>query len=1233
MWTCDDGKGVTMILHDGTAQHQRHPEPLRPEYFHPLEMELKTLLAYGVDYAGLIRFYNSENAVDGDWTRVFTGDETMVLAHICATDPARMERRFHIACEQPAHLLASAAVAQGACIYRMAARLDAWHRWLATAGHSPGIRVGRAIDGRIRQVLSLKLQQLVRLLDAYPPSLLGPHGIDLATFSPIWSLAPGTAPGSVPAPEQPDLPDWLRRMFQDFYNAMVMVMDLAETSLVASLARRDHEPSMALFIAFCRLLRKTHRRINDFSARRLAYYYRDVLKIQPDDATPDKTFLIFGLDGSLAGATIPEATPFIADDPDGGGELVYTADHALWVNDLRVDAVHTICFEKNRLISPERELGYATDAWLATQAPLVPDPSPDGVGPDPMPLFGASGRRAGEQTAAARLGLAIADPVLLLGQGKRRIDLTVTYHAEPEHHPNGVVRQIAEITRTTVPDAFYKAFKRMFTLEVTTETGWYTVDNYLPDADIINPDVESDCLMLRLYLPENAPKLVPYAAKVHGEGYDAEAPVLRLWVNDMNDLFPYSLLSEITLEAIRIDVLVERCRDLKVYNQNGQLDPSVSFQPFGPLPEVGSYLVVGSHEAAVKHLTSCEVCLEWDAPPGGFDGMARHYRGYDQACGSEGFEVSTTVLAGGRWQPAVPEEQAVEKLFPHRGRPVGRPDAAASTVLEVRDIQLHAPLSARLPKEAFAYHHNAAGGFIKFTLVNPPQGFGHGDYPLLLSRALTAKAAKKKGGPLPNPPYTPKLRSIAMNYGARSTIVMKQSSKTRGEDRHRSVYHLHPLGRELIYPLEDNRPHAFIPDGWRAGNLLIGLRGTHASGPLSLFFHILPKPERRGRGAAPAPKWEYLAANRWTAFAKRSILSDSTRGLTCSGIVTLDLPRDLDRNPTILPEACFWLRARVDTDPAEAGYLAGVAAQALPVTWQDRGDSPDHLEAPLPAGRISRARSALAGIGRIYQPIPSSGGRPADTGPKQITRVSERLRHKNRAITPWDYERLVLEKFPEIFKVKCFGSTSIESGMNTAGKVLVVVIPHLAAGTRSPDQRPRADAHLLNRIKAYLAASACALAAIEVCNPVYEQVQIRCAARFAPSAMGRNHVKRLNRDISRYLSPWSEEGRYPARFGWCIRRADIESYLMGLDYVDYLTRLSLLHIVRERQDRYGMSDTARPTTVADSDVDIHPRYPWGIAVPMAHHYIETIGDYQPLDPEAAGIDELTIGETFIINGT
>ena len=74
-----------------------------------------------------------------------------------------------------------------------------------------------------------------------------------------------------------------------------------------------------------------------------------------------------------------------------------------------------------------------------------------------------------------------------------------------------------------------------------------------------------------------------------------------------------------------------------------------------------------------------------------------------------------------------------------------------------------------------------------------------------------------------------------------------------------------------------------------------------------------------------------------------------------------------------------------------------------------------------------------------YKRIPESlkrkehGGKTPEQPADFNVRVSERLRHKRRALTIWDYERLVLEKFPQIYKVKCLNHTQYEPAPGPGG--------------------------------------------------------------------------------------------------------------------------------------------------------------------------------------------------------
>lgn len=1236
-----------MVLHDGTEQSQRHPAPFRKDYFNVAEMELPTLLAIGIDTAGLVNYYNADNQKDGTWTRFFTGDVTMVLASIMATHLPKVDTDFRRACDQPARWHPPAAVAQAACCYRLARALDDWYTRLAPADDRCGMTVRQLIHRIIRRELRPFFHDLLSLLRRYPGQLLERHGIDVNAFSPVW--APGHRPSerepvdgpAESAPGAPEIDTLLQRWFQAFYNAAALVKGAASDQFEHACARKDHEPALALFIAFAKLFRRAQQTSNRFCANHRDYYYRDLLQSRSGGCTPDTAIVLLSLDGSMPEVLIPKGTDFSAGQDAQGWELMYRSDNDLRVTDTSVGALHTLCFEKNPLISPETELDYVTVVRL-TELPLSDRSALQDTGEQmpPAPIFGsASGRSTAPAASAAQLGLSIASPVLLLGEGERRIRLSIEFDATQADLLKNLIQTIGHLTDTTDIGAFYKVFRQIFTIDLTADTGWHTVADWHPDTALLTPPGKQNRLSFDMKLPQAAPPIVAYDPHLHGERFARGTPMVRLCINEQSEVYPYSLLSRLRLTEIRIDVEVRECKELLVYNHHGQINPSTPFQPFGPQPDVGSYLIIGSYEAARKRLAAFDVCLEWHQVPGGNQGMQAYYRQYDQPYHPELFELGVTVLRSGRWRPVEPSEQPNIKLFEHRTGDDGPTlSIAQRSVLEIPNLNLHNPMTTSIPKDQYGYTLHAADGFFKFTLMRPEYAFGHKDYPFLLNRIMTANARSKQKLPIPNPPFTPQVKSISINYRSRAVINMAKGLSLRRTDTRERVNLLHPLGRERIYPPVDNRRHPVVPRYEHSGSLLIGLEGSHPAGRLSLFFHIRPKPVPPATGSEPSPHWHYLCSNRWRALPTRNIVSDTTNAFKTSGIVTLDIPEDIDCDNTILPNDRYWLRISVDRPMPAAGDLVGVAAQALSVTWADHGNPPTHLDTPLPAGTIAATRTAIAGIAAITQPVASTRGRPEAQGRMLATRISERLRHKNRAITPWDYERLVLDRFPGIFKVKCFAGTRLARGVMAPGHILIVVIPRPESDPHLLHQQPMADAVLLQRIREFLVRRSSPHACIEVSNPVYEQVQVRCAVQLHP-AVGAS-IKCVNRAINAYLSPWSATVGYRARFGWSITRDDLIAHLLGLDEVDYVTRFSLLHIFKEGLDRYGAQDTAA-TNDADPGQDrkpsvrtdaITPWYPWSIAVPMKHHFIQTAFDYQSQDPQSAGVGELAIGETFIIAG-
>ena len=72
-------------------------------------------------------------------------------------------------------------------------------------------------------------------------------------------------------------------------------------------------------------------------------------------------------------------------------------------------------------------------------------------------------------------------------------------------------------------------------------------------------------------------------------------------------------------------------------------------------------------------------------------------------------------------------------------------------------------------------------------------------------------------------------------------------------------------------------------------------------------------------------------------------------------------------------------------------------------TFFDDGNDLSHLISGLAAETISKLVNRVSQVKSVSQPFNSFDGKPIEDNPNYYRRVSERLRHKNSAITLWDY--------------------------------------------------------------------------------------------------------------------------------------------------------------------------------------------------------------------------------------
>jgi hypothetical protein len=1238
----------TMTFGDGTSQHERLPPAMEEGYFHVDETPFEARLAMAARFGALLKPNVGEEGDAATWETFFERDESIIIASILSFDLRRAERDFlrftgewqsHLerlrADDQPLDTLPTLVLAK---------RLDEWIRKLGTLPSVAAMRTRERIIGLIEGGLAQELHLTLLFLRKFNRDAVHQH---LGALLPVWrAVKPVTDGRGVPSEESDSavIHRFLTTGFHAFRNAIAVLQSSSQELFQLALKRQNHDPAIGILLAFLSLFDRIRERANRFTRNHLHFYYGEVLMAPRRRHIPDTTCLI--LRPVAPGRVVPIArgAEFVAGN-GGDRELIYRADHDLLLTDARVAELHTLFVERHPLMSPENGLtardGEGTPCQFATTVRLkslrtkADAAAPSGNARRDWPLFGDASRHPGEaRGVAATLGFALASPVLWLEQGHR--ELTVTFRFDrvaPDAGIPAIIKRVAAMLGTTEADAYFKVFRHMFLISLTGPEGWFTVDEYLPLAQAVDPTCPADALRIQLRLPDGAPPVVAHDGQIHDGGFETRSPLIRFLFNPGAYLFPYDVLGQLFVREIIIDVEVRGNTALQAANQLGPLSTGAQFMPFGPLPVKGDYLVLGCREAAAKRLVAFDAEIEWGGLPAGLKEFADHYRGYPSVPSTDAFKVRMSALRDKTWIPKM-AEQPVMPLFETAAREDGTP-----VVSRLRRLSFGAlSQSLRRTEEganAQDYGADARDGFLRLTLDGPGFAFGHRDYPLALARAMTENARRQSrlpkmllaatpAMPLPNPPYTPVVNAISVNYKAQARFLPERASLAeKGGER---LFHIRPLGVEPVS--SDTHGKVTLTPGLDAdGNLLIGIAATRPAGSLSLFFHLREDSLPEAATQTKPPVWHYLASNRWIPFDIRRILSDTTHGFLSSGIVTLDIPDDINRDNTILSSGFYWLRVSQNGRALHAYCsLHDVHAQALQVTWAKReSDDHSHLSEPLPAGSITAPRSAMHGVGEIHQIVDSSDGMPPEDERRWVTRVGERLKHKQRAVTPWDYERLVLENFPAICKVKCFPCMDGDEEAAAAvrpGHLLLVVVPF----SERTNLRPMANARLLGEIRDFVAQVASGVTRIHVRNPAYEPIQVCCKVRFRKSAALGSHVRQLNTDIIDFLSPRDGEN-LDARFGWSIRCNDMEARIRDLEYVESVSALSLLHVAEIPGRRFLLDDTARHPF---GEAEVKPVYPWSIAIPFATHLIEP-ADETAVAPVPGGVGTLTIGSSFILS--
>lgn len=1035
------------------------------------------------------------------------------------------------------------------------ATLDGW--WARLQG-PPGVSGLGALQQQVallapfgRQLKSL-VQQLVvgplqDLLSALPELFEVTSGLDPALWGPVAQNARGTAgglsPGLAPGTTIADLLSRLAAALRDTEQRLVV----EARGWLASQAVRDaaRPPHMALFLAFLDLLESPRGRMNAFALNHLRYYYETVLGQTPRGPRPDRAFVVVR---PFAPVFLPRGTQLAAGKDAAGRDRTYQL-----LADVQVD-----------LAAVARLLTVATRPNLNNKSgqELVATDSAAGGGTSPVPV-------------PAEIGFALSSPVFALAGGNRHIHVTMQLGG--------------------VPATAY------FDVRLTGPDGWVQIDEQAV--------LSGSTLTLDVTLEAGEPAVVGYRSALHGPLFaDGIPPVLRFVLDQAGSPASATALAAVTVSSVQVTVSVDRTPAIQLAGPAGPLALGKPFAPLGYAPPAGAALLVACPEALEKRLTRLTLHLTWQnlpAPPLYPYDIGSYYLGYEMglpgyvrssgpqppAITRASFGVALGYRQGGAWTPLTDEAQPLP-LFDSLSETTFCLDASQGDAL---------PVPAGAAATPFKWQPLPPDGVLQIQLVAPSYGFGAALYPIATAELASwnvdyvLDTIKPPHNPTPkpplaalNPPLTPLASDLTLGYDAEALLGGQGTDDI-------TLYRSSPwLAEPVAMPHASRRitpePVPLFSDSIGGCILFAGITAATPGRSVACLVVLGQHGQLAAASAGSAAlSWSYLGgAGVWTPLR----VEDGTDQLCRSGIVGFEVPADaVDWKG--MGTGLLWIKAAV-TDIT--GYLvlpsvAGVFAQATECA-RVAAVPGDSYDVPLPAGTIVGLKTANPKIAGVSQPLPTSGGRRAEDQDAMYRRVSERTRHKNRAVTAWDFERLALERYPGLFAVRCLSGIERQPDGQfqrvDRGVVTLLVSPRIYdPGTLSADRYPPlVDDATLGQIQQDLASRASASAEIQVWNPVYVPVtvaaQLTARAGRDPSMVG----PRLDAELRAFLSPWIFQPDSAASVGGPESTAQVRRFLLGRPDVQ---------AVRSVSCRVGMSPVAAGGSLRLSAT------PWMIPVSAWQH--------------------------------
>jgi hypothetical protein len=1209
---------------------------LDPTYFLPDERSFSDFLKFINLLSKQIQFYNLENVPDGDWYDFFISDEIFLLAEMEDYPLQEIEKKrvsILISFENQNSNASKLSLIQE-LFYINISLLKTLNDWYALSSRFNKNRESTKLETELNAAIENTGAGYYQKLRAIANGTLQPDGkyffnLNESDFNWLWKREQINQTVDLFAVVKNSEPlnhglKQLLLILKPIYKTLSLLIVRANGLLKNSLENKaSHQPHIGLMLTFLQLYKQVQGDINKIPERQLKFYFEDVLGQKKRSRIADKMLCYFNINDIDELKVIPKGSKILAGQNEEGFNKEYNIERETILNKVELKEIKTLFVSRNPLVDQNTKFqmvsGIYCNSNLTANGNIA---SWNSLGEEQR--FLTKEERTMEN---AQIGFALSSPTLRLSTGEREVNIVFNFTESSFHYLTTVLIDISNTRRVKPEEVFYSVFSDSISLEYTAPEGWEKINafTFVPPAQW---DLKQ--FSLKFTLDKSAPAFTFYDEEIHMGGLDLIHPTLRINLIGSNAYHPYSHLHFLELEEIDIEVKVQGLNNLHLNSSYGPLSNAGPFDFLGAIPKKGSFLLIGNDEIFAKKIDSLQIGWDYHLLPTDEKGISGYYSGYPYGIENDSFKLRISALSDYRFYPKDTEPGQIVDMF---SMEPGSATIAKSRFIEKIDLNLLKIRNnpALKSEDLENFNNQIQLGFIKLELDSPSIGFGYDVYAQVFNEALSksvqmkaSKSTPKSNFELPRNPFSPQASGIFLNYTASTSLIFSSSRSFKNESKAKNTFtHLMPFGKKVVFNEGKASTNKLIPYFDMEGCLLIGLDKVNPKDTISLLFE-LERNTKWSYGKGPEIQWSYLTNDTWEKFKPENILFDETNNLINSGIISIELPVDISINNQILPNGLFWIVASANQKAELVSRIRNIYPNAGSARYVLNQHDSDH-PVSLPANSAQSIDPLIPGVLSVIQPIPTSEGRLEETQMEFNLRVSEILRHKNRAITNWDIEKMILRKFDWLSIVKSFGHLGYESNVEP-GQIVIVALPKI--NPSSVFYQPLLNPGELQKIDNFIKEIATPFADIIVRNPTYEYIWIKCKIRLNSKEIGAT-LKLLYKDLLSYLCPWFNELPMVAMDGRIIKRSEILDFIQNRPYVSFVTGFSVIHMQINDEGKYQLKDSAKPGEDAD---DIVYGNPWSMLVPFPHNNIEVIEENTYYPPETTSLEDLIIGSNLIVGG-